>query len=82
MQSTSSSLPRNRQAPFAGTYVLLLIHDHDIRIIHAATGEILRELTLDRTRDYQGTGRPPRPAPITTKTPEPAKTRVQTSSMS
>jgi transposase InsO family protein len=48
---------------YAGTYVLLLVHDHDIRIINAATGQILRELTLDPTRDYQGTGRPPGPAP-------------------
>ena len=33
----------------------------DIRIINAATGEILRELTLDPTRDYQPTGRKPGP---------------------
>ncbi|MFC7876622.1 integrase core domain-containing protein [Isoptericola sp. NPDC057391] len=37
--------------PHAGTHVLLLIHDHDVRIINAATGEILRELTIDLTRD-------------------------------
>ncbi len=48
---------------FAGTSVLLLVHDHQIRIINAATGQILRELTLDPTRDYQPTGRPPGPAP-------------------
>ncbi|MBN0041846.1 hypothetical protein JN535_16925 [Cellulosimicrobium cellulans] len=42
----------------AGTYVLLLVHDLDIRIIDRATGEILRELTLDPARDYQPTGRP------------------------
>ncbi|MBD8057852.1 hypothetical protein IC607_02585 [Cellulomonas sp. JH27-2] len=37
----------------AGTYVHLLVEDLDIRIINATTGEILRELTLDPTRDYQ-----------------------------
>jgi transposase InsO family protein len=33
--------------------VRILIHNHDIRIINLATGELLRELTLDPTRDYQ-----------------------------
>lgn len=33
--------------------VRVLIHNHDIRIINPATGELLRELTLDPTRDYQ-----------------------------
>jgi transposase InsO family protein len=46
-----------------GTHVLLLIHDLQIRVIDAATGELLRELVLDPTRDYQPTGRPPGPAP-------------------
>ena len=46
-----------------GTHVLLLVHDHDVRVIDAATGELLRELTIDPTRDYQPTGRPPGPAP-------------------
>ncbi len=43
--------------------------DLHIRVINAATGELLRELILDPTRDYQPTGRadpgpppnPPRP---------------------
>jgi hypothetical protein len=35
------------------THVLMLIVDRDIRIINAATGELLRELTLDPTKDYQ-----------------------------
>lgn len=56
---------------YAGTYVLLLVHDLDIRIIHATTGEILRDLHLDPTIDYQGTGLPPGPAPKHNKTPEP-----------
>src|SRR3954447_23988701 len=29
----------------------------------AATGELLRDLTIDPRRDYQPTGRPPGPAP-------------------
>ncbi|UFU03640.1 IS481 family transposase [Ruania suaedae] len=47
----------------ARTPVILLIADLDITIINAATGEILRELTLDPTKRYQPTGRPPGPAP-------------------
>src|SRR3954454_5866727 len=47
----------------AGTHVLLLVQDLDVRIIDAVTGELLRELTIDPSRDYQPTGRPPGPAP-------------------
>ncbi|WP_433167225.1 integrase core domain-containing protein [Kribbella sp. CA-247076] len=47
----------------ARTHVILLIHDLQIRVVDAATGELLRELVLDPTRDYQPTGRPPGPAP-------------------
>ena len=43
----------------AGTRVLLLVQDLDIRVINAATGELLRELFLNPDRDYQPTGRPP-----------------------
>jgi transposase InsO family protein len=46
----------------ARTHVILLIHDLHIRVVDATTGELLRELTLDPTRDYQPTGRPPGPA--------------------
>ena len=46
-----------------GTHVLLLVQDLHVRVIDAATGELLRELTIDPTRDYQPTGRPPGPAP-------------------
>jgi len=49
----------------AGTRVLLLVHDLHTRIIDATTGELLRELTLDLTRDYQPTGKPRRPQPKT-----------------
>jgi hypothetical protein len=38
--------------------VIMLVHDLNIRVIHAATGELLRELTLDPTRDYQPQDRP------------------------
>jgi hypothetical protein len=42
----------------------MLVQDPGIRIINAATGELLRELTLDPDRNYQPTGRPPgTPAP-------------------
>jgi len=47
----------------ARTQVLKLIDDLHIRIIDAATGELLRELTIDPTRDYQPLGRPPGPKP-------------------
>jgi transposase InsO family protein len=37
----------------ARTHVILLIQDLEVRIINAITGELLRELTIDTTRDYQ-----------------------------
>lgn len=37
----------------AGTYVRILVQDLDITIVDTATGEIIRELTLDPSRDYQ-----------------------------
>jgi transposase InsO family protein len=43
------------------TRVLILVQDLNITIINAATGEVLRELTLDPTRDYQPTGAPKGP---------------------
>jgi hypothetical protein len=36
----------------------VLVQDLDIRIINAATGELIRQLTLDPTRDYQPRGVP------------------------
>jgi transposase InsO family protein len=45
----------------ARTHVLILVQDRDIRVIDAATGELLRELTLDPSKRYHGTGRPPGP---------------------
>ena len=49
----------------------MLVADLDIRIIDAATGELLRHLTLDPTRDYQPTGRPPGPPPRKQQPPDP-----------
>ena len=45
----------------AGTCVILLIQDLQIRVVNAATGELLRELILDPNRDYQPTGAPKGP---------------------
>jgi Integrase core domain len=58
----------------AGTHIIMLIHDLDIRIVGAATGELLRQLTLNPARNYQPTGRPRRPTPTTRRkqsNPEP-----------
>jgi len=44
-----------------GTTVRILIHDLHITIINADTGEIIRDLQLDTSRDYQPLGRPPGP---------------------
>jgi transposase InsO family protein len=59
----------------ARTHVLLLIQDTHIRVINAATGELLRELTLDPARNYQPTGRPPGPPPGTPRPPRPPRKR-------
>ncbi len=45
----------------AGTPVRMLIHDLHITVIATTTGEILRDLTLDPTRDYQPRGVKPGP---------------------
>jgi transposase InsO family protein len=49
----------------AGTRILALIADLYIRVVDAETGELLRELTLDPTKDYQPLGRKPGPAKTT-----------------
>jgi hypothetical protein len=51
----------------ARTHVILLVHDLDVRVIDAATGELLRELTIDPNRDYQPTGAPRGPTRSTPK---------------
>jgi transposase InsO family protein len=45
----------------ARTHVIMLVHDLHIRVVAAATGELLRELILDTTRNYQPTGAPKGP---------------------
>jgi transposase InsO family protein len=55
----------------ARTPIILLVADLDIRVIHATTGELLRHLTLDPTRNYQPTGRPPGPPPQKPQQPDP-----------
>ena len=57
----------------ARTHVLLLVQDLHIRVINAATGELIRELTLDPNRNYQPTGRPPGPPPGTPRPPRKPK---------
>jgi transposase InsO family protein len=37
----------------ARTPVIILAHDLDVRVVNAATGELLRDLTIDTSRDYQ-----------------------------
>jgi hypothetical protein len=52
----------------------MLVHDLEIRVINTATGELIRELTLNPDRNYQPTGRPPGPPPGTgpkNRNPEP-----------
>lgn len=34
----------------------MLVQDHDVTIINTQTGQIIRELTIDPTRDYQPIG--------------------------
>jgi len=53
----------------AGTHVRLLVQDLDITIIDAATGETIRELVLDPTRDYQPRTQPPSTPAQTTNGP-------------
>jgi len=36
-----------------GTHIILLVHDLDVRVVNAITGELLRELTINPDRDYQ-----------------------------
>jgi transposase InsO family protein len=47
---------------YARTDVILLVHDLHVRVVDAATGELLRDLIIDPRLDYQPTGRPPGPA--------------------
>jgi len=57
----------------ARTRVLMPVRDLDIRVINAAAGEPLRQLTPDPSRNYQPTGRPPRPPKGTPRQPRDPK---------
>jgi transposase InsO family protein len=52
------------------TPIIMLIAGYNIRIIHAATGEIIRTLTINPNKRYHGTGKPRNP-PRKTQQPEP-----------
>ncbi len=52
----------------ARTPVLMLFQDLHVRILNAATGQLIRELTINPSRDYQPLGRPPGPQPKTPRT--------------
>jgi hypothetical protein len=41
----------------------MFIHDLNVRVINATTGDLLRELTIDLQSDYQPAGRAPGPTP-------------------
>lgn len=58
-------------AEHARTQVLKLVDGLHIRIVNAATGELLRELDLDPNRDYQPLGRPPGPPPVKRRRSDP-----------
>ena len=38
---------------YARTRVILLVQDLHVRVVHAATGELLRDLIIDPSKDYQ-----------------------------
>jgi transposase InsO family protein len=59
-------------ARHAGTLVTLLIDDLHIRVIDRHTGELVSDLILDPSRDYQPRGLPPGPPKRPPATPRPA----------
>jgi hypothetical protein len=59
-QQSPVALHRHRPNPRPNSR-LVLVQDLQIRIVHAATGDLLRELILEPTKRYKGTGRPPGP---------------------
>lgn len=48
-------------AEHAGTHIRMLIHNLNVIVIHATTGEIIRELTINPDKDSQPRGLPPGP---------------------
>lgn len=55
-----------------GAPVIILIDNLHVRVVNATTGEFLRDLTIDTTRDYQPSGAPERPTQPKTRRPEPS----------
>lgn len=53
------------------TRIVMLIADLHVRVVDEATGELLRELTIDTSRDYQPLGRRPGPQPRNRQRPAP-----------
>ena len=47
----------------ARTHIIALVQDLDVRVVDAATGELLRGLRIDLSKRYHGTGKPPGPPP-------------------
>ncbi|MET0895622.1 MAG: hypothetical protein ABWY80_07205, partial [Acidimicrobiia bacterium] len=45
------------------TRVVVLVHDLEVRVANATTGELIRALTINPTKDYQPLDRPPGPTP-------------------
>ena len=56
----------------ARTHIILLADDLHVRVVHATTGELLRDLTIDTSRDYQPTGAPKGPTRPEKKHPKPS----------
>ena len=67
---------------YARTPVILLIHDLDVRIVDATTGEPLRDLTIDPRRDYQPPNDHPDPADDPNNTRRTRETQLRLSPMS
>jgi hypothetical protein len=55
----------------AGTCIILLVQDLQIRVVNAVTGELLRDLTLNPHIDYQPTNAPKGPTTTPRKRPLP-----------
>jgi transposase InsO family protein len=56
-QLYSIGLGRDR----AGVRVTMLVQDLDVRVVDTATGELIRELTIDPSKKFQARGLPPGP---------------------
>ena len=54
--TTQSSTTSASAAPIRAAPIKLLVADRDIRVLDLGTGELIRRLTLDPSRDYQPIG--------------------------